>query len=65
MASWDGIVDPAGSFTVRDAAPVLYRADGTPLKRQIGFCMQSSGTFPGLSDGTGTKRKPPKKGGKK
>lgn len=41
--------------------PVLYRADGTPLKRQIGFVMQTSGVFPALNCPKPTK----KKGGKK
>ena len=38
---------------------VLYRSDGTPLRRQIGFAMtQRSSTFPELT-------KPGKKKGKK
>ena len=41
--------------------PLLYRADGMPLKRQIGFVMvQTSKTFPELAGGGGKK-----KGGKK
>ena len=37
---------------------VLYRHDGMPLTRQIGFrAMQTSGTFPELAS---TKRKPKK-----
>ena len=41
--------------------PVLYRPDGTPLRRQIGFGMtQTSGTFPEL-----TKRTPKGKGKKR
>lgn len=38
--------------------PVLYRPDGTPLRRQIGFAVQTSKTFPELAGGK-------KKGGKK
>jgi hypothetical protein len=26
--------------------PLLYAADGTPLKRRIGFAMQTTQTFP-------------------
>jgi hypothetical protein len=58
----DYLIDPPASFTVEAAKPLLYRADGTPLKRQIGFDMtQTSGTFPQLPQGKGTK----KKGGKR
>lgn len=43
-----------------DAEPILFRSDGQPLKRQIGFAMtQTSGTFPALSDNvkkSGTKK---------
>ena len=42
--------------------PLLYRPDGTPLKRQIGYNVQTSGTFPELHD---NKRPAPKKKGKK
>ena len=42
--------------------PLLYLAGGTPLKRQMGFAMQTTGTFPQLSDNT---RRKPGKGGKK
>ena len=40
--------------------PLLYTADGTPLKRRIGFAMQTTGTFPEL-----TKRSPKGKGKKR
>ena len=39
--------------------PLLYLANGTPMKRPIGFAMQTSGTFPELT------KRVPKKGGKK
>lgn len=63
MASWDGIIDPPQSFTVHEPAPLLYAADGLPMRRQIGFRMQTSGTAPGLSDGVKKTitTKPPKK----
>lgn len=41
-----------------EAKPLLYRADGTALKRPIGYCVQTSKTFPELTKGG-------KKGGKK
>ena len=53
---------PPNSLTVLDGRHILYAADGTPLKRQIGFAMQTTGTNPPLSDNTA--RRPPK-GGKK
>ncbi len=61
----DDVIPPPHSFTVEESCrPVLYLADGTPLKRQIGFHMsQTSGTFPQLKDNT--LRKPKPKGGKK
>jgi len=64
MARHENEIDPPMSMTVEDFhKPLLYRADGTPLRRQIGFAMsQTSGTFPQVkSKGTriGTK---PKKG---
>lgn len=45
-----------------EADVVLYRADGTPLKRQIGFAMQTSQTFPENSKGG---KKKTSKGGRK
>lgn len=63
MSRNDDLVDPPNSYTVPDARPILYQADGTPLKRQIGFAMQTTGTCPPLSDTTS--RKGPKKGPKK
>lgn len=60
MPSQDEIPPPS-TFTVEDfSKPVLYLADGTPLRRQIGFAMQTTGTCPPLSDNT--KRRPPRKG---
>ena len=57
----DDCIDPPNSFTVPGSRRVLYRADGTPLMRPIGFAMsQTSGTFPQLKDNT--IRRPPKKG---
>jgi hypothetical protein len=48
--------------------PILYLADGTPLRRKIGFAMSQTGfTNPSLSDRTKkTIKHPisPKKGGK-
>lgn len=41
--------------------PLLYRADGTPLRRPIGFNVQTSKTFPELASGGKKKGK----GGKK
>lgn len=37
--------------------PVLYRPDGTPLRRSIGFALQHSGTFPELAKTTKKKGK--------
>lgn len=37
--------------------PLLYRADGTPLRRPVGYAIQTSQTFPEL-----TKRTPKGKG---
>ena len=69
MAS-DDIVQPPATFTVEDVGrPVLYLPDGTPLRRQIGFAMQTTGTFPetggNTSYGKGKGGKTPKSGGKK
>jgi hypothetical protein len=60
MARSDDWIDPPSSFTVDDARPILYRADGTPLKRQIGFVMasQTGKTLPQVQTGK-------KSGGKK
>jgi len=57
-------VAPPQSLSV-EAVPrvVLYAPDGTPMVRQIGFAMQTSGTNPPLSDGvkkTGSGTKKPK-----
>ena len=63
MASNDDLIDPPNSFTVDAARPLLYRADGTPLKRQIGFAMsQTGGALPQVQSG---KKSGTKKGGKK
>lgn len=67
MSQHDDIVDPPDSYMVGAERTVLYQADGTPLKRQIGFGMtQTGGTFPQLTKGGkkigGATSKPPKKG---
>lgn len=63
MATHDGLIDPPNTLTVHsEDRPLLYRADGTPLKRQIGFAMQTRGTNPALYQGKGGKKS---KGGKK
>lgn len=61
MAKNDDLIDPPNNFVVEDFhKPLLYTADGTPLRRQIGFAMaQTSGTCPPLSDNV-SKRKPKK-----
>lgn len=52
MASNDYLIDPPNSYVVDGERPLLYQADGTPLKRQIGFNMtQTAGTFPQLTQG--------------
>lgn len=37
---------------VTEEKVILFKADGTPLKRQIGFAMQTTGTFPQLASNT-------------
>jgi len=55
MSDDDGVRYPADPTVDHRYRPVLYRADGQPLRRQIGFAMvQTSSTFPELSK---TKRK--------
>lgn len=68
MARNDDTIAPPHTFTVEDRnRPLLYQADGTPLRRQIGFAMtQTSGVFPALTKGGkkigGSKPKGGKKG---
>jgi len=65
MASSDYLIDPPNGFIVDGERPVLYRADGTPLKRQIGFAMtQTTGTFPQLTKPGARITGKPKKGKK-
>ena len=46
----DCIIQPPATMSVSGAdRAVLYLSDGTPLKRQIGFTMQTTGTFPQTS----------------
>lgn len=52
MARSDDWIDPPNSFTVEDFhKPVLYMPDGTPLRRQLGFAVQTRGTNPPLHQG--------------
>ncbi len=53
------IINPERPTLYAKDGPLLYLADGTPLRRQMGFGMQTSQTFPALN------KRPPKKGGKK
>lgn len=54
------IPPPANMTTYSEDRPLLYAADGTPLKRQIGFAMQTTGTNPPLHQGGKTIRTKPK-----
>lgn len=57
------IINPERPTLYAKDGPLLYLADGTPLRRQMGFSMQTSQTFPQLNKPQA--KKPTKGGGRK
>lgn len=60
----DERIDYERPLLYEERKPLLYLANGTPLKRQMGFHMQTTGTNPPLHSNTsyGGKKAKGKKG---
>jgi len=57
LARSDDWIDPPNTVTVDGPHILLYTHDERPIRRQIGFAMQTRGTNPPLNTGKKTGKK--------